>query len=342
VTIDVEKIAVLRTLSASIADKELSDVNLLLHEAGVPEISYNSWWGDDRWEPGAGDRTALVLERIRDLTREDVNDLALAVSKLYDEEVSGAPTTPAEPLYLFASHLATQKDLVGAVSDELALWGIRLFVAHDAIEPDAEWQREIERALSACHAGVAFLHPDFIASRWCDQEVGWLLGRGVPCLALKFQGQDPYGPLGKKQARTIGDAMTAAHVAQAVMDWVATKPALAPYVNASLVVALKESGSFNKTDRIWARLYTAQGMQDAEVAGLLTAIRDNDQVYNASGGTEEETGPYKELAMKLALRQPGFAANLELAQEVARIRELDDVLAAAGIDTTAGTEDPPF
>lgn len=332
--IDVEKLALLRALGASLAEKELSDVNLLLHELGLNELSYNAWYGDDRWDVSQAERSTAVLERIRDLPRGDIDSLGTAVARLYDETITVSAPSAVRPLFLFASHLSTQKDFVGAVAQDLALWGITMFVAHEAIEPDLEWQQEIEKALSHCHAGVAFLLPEFSSSRWCDQEVGWLLGRGLPCLALKFRGQDPYGPLGKKQARSIHDSMTAAQVAQAIIEWLQTKPELALQVNASLVEALKSSTSFNKTDRIWAQLHAADGMQDDQVAGLLAAIRDNDQVYNASGGTEEEFGPYKELVMRLATRQPGFEANVDLAREVAALRGLEHVLLDAGVTAT--------
>jgi len=336
VAIDVEKLALLRALGSSLAEKELSDVNLLLHELGLNELSYSTWYGDDRWEPTPVDRSTAVLERIRDLQRPDVDSLGDAVARLYDETITVTTGGTVGPLFLFASHLSTQKEFVGEVGVELERWGIQLFVAHDSIEPDLEWQQEIEKALAMCHAGVVFLVREFSQSRWCDQEVGWLLGRGVPCYALKFRGQDPYGLLGKKQARTISDAMTAAQVAQAIMDWLDNKSELKPHTHASLVEALKASRSFKRTDLIWERLHDAEGLQAAQVAGLLTAIRDNDQVYNANGGTEEEFGPYKELVLKLAIRQPGFEANVDLAREVAKLQKLEHVLLDAGV-----TDAPP-
>lgn len=339
--IDVEKLALLRALGSSLAEKELSDVNLLLHELGLEEITSNAWYGNDRWDPTLSDRATAVLERIRDLPRPDVSSLRDAVSRIYDEAVDPGSEGPARPLNIFASHLATQKDFVGEVGQELERWGIELFVAHDSIEPDLEWQQEIEKALSTCHAGVAFLLPGFVESRWCDQEVGWLLGRGVPCYALKFLGQDPYGPLGKKQARSVPDSMTALHVAQAIFDWLKTKPGLEAPLYASLVEALKASRNFKTTDRIWELLHDAEGLQSAQVAGLLTAVRDNDQVYGDSGGTEGGGfGPYAELILRLVTQQPGFEANLPLAREVAKLRGLERILSEAGVTDLASELDP--
>lgn len=337
--INLEKLALVRSISAALAEQELADVNLLLHAVGLDDLPYNAWH-DDRWEPTHADRTNAVLGTIRDLPRASIDDLSEGVRQLFDATVDIRMQDEPEPLRLFASHLATQKSIVGAVGDELGRWGIELFVAHDSIEPDLEWQSEIERSLKTCHGGVIFLMPGFGESKWCDQEVGWLLGREVPCYALKFQGQDPYGPLGKKQAFTVHDGTTAQDLAAEVVSWVATKPELTMNVNGSLVEALKNSRSYSRTDKVWAKLYAARDLTTKQVAGLLTAIRDNDQVYNAAGGVEEDFGQYAELAFKLALDQPGFQANEELAREVAKIRDLGCLL-PDGMAATSEDE-PPF
>jgi hypothetical protein len=335
--IDVEKLALLRSIANALAERELVDVNLLFHEADLSEIGWGAWYHDGGYDASLADRAAAVLDVIRDTSRATVDELAVAVRQLFEVSIEVHEEDETKPLFIFASHLASQRALVGEVGNHLDEWGIRLFVAHDSIEPDQEWHAEIERALRTCDAGVVFLFPEFRESRWCDQEVGWLLGREVPCYALKFQGEDPYGPLGKKQAFTVRDEMTAAQIGDAIIDWLATKPALAARLNASLVEALKSSRSFNRTDRVWERIHSATGLGSSEVAGVLTAIRDNDQVYNARGGVQGgEIGPYAELAFKLAVSQPGFQANEQLAAEVARLRGLERLLPAAA----AVTDDP--
>lgn len=324
--IDVQKLALLRTISNALAERELVDVNLLLHEAGLSEVRWDDWYNQN-WEPTVADKASTVLAIVRDIPRAAVDELALAVRELFEVSIEVHAGEEPEPLRLFASHLATQRAVVGAVGEELRRWGVELFVAHDSIEPDLEWQTEIERALRTTHAGIVFLFPGFVSSAWCDQEVGWLLGREVPCYALKFQGQDPYGPLGKKQAFNVRDEMTATEIASTILAWLATKPGLASNLNASFVEALKGSGSFRRTDQVWEHLKNATGMGPAQVAGVLTAIRDNGQVYNAHHASADgESGPYAELLFKLALEQPGFAANQDLAVEVARSRGLETLL----------------
>ena len=337
--IDVEKLALLREIANALAERPLSEVNMLLHEIGLSDIEQSAW-DDERWEITPADRSETVLATVRGLKRTQVDDLANAVRNLFEVAVEVVEQPEPDPLVLFASHLATQRAIVGAVGNELTEWGITLFVAHDSIEPDLEWQAEIERYLDECHGGVIFLMPGFKESPWCDQEVGWLLGRHVPCYALKFQGQDPYGPLGKKQALTIPDGKTAPHLALDIVRWARGKPELAPQINGSLVEALKTSVNFRRTDTVWELLHAAQDLTSRQVAGLLTAIRDNGQVYNASGGVGNERGRYPELVFKLALRQPGFASNEEFAREVAEMRGLEALLPSQAEKGSAGKHDP--
>ncbi|MGL5472830.1 MAG: toll/interleukin-1 receptor domain-containing protein, partial [Shewanella sp.] len=81
------------------------------------------------------------------------------------------------------------------------------------IEPTKQWQEEIEAALHTMDALVAILMPGFQESRWCDQEVGFAVGRDVLVIPLR-KGLDPYGFIGKYQGiqaqnKTIGDVAEA-------------------------------------------------------------------------------------------------------------------------------------
>ena len=100
---------------------------------------------------------------------------------------------------LFLSHLATYKKFASELQQVLEQYGIVAFVAHKDIDPTAEWQNEIELALSTCDALVALLHPGFHESKWTDQEIGFVMGRPMPVFSI-FLGETPYGFIGKTQA----------------------------------------------------------------------------------------------------------------------------------------------
>ncbi|MFT8593192.1 MAG: toll/interleukin-1 receptor domain-containing protein [Bifidobacterium sp.] len=339
-SIDIEKLSKMRSVARTLAECDFDEVNLLFHELHTDEVMQGQWEDEDGYERSNEERFSAVLNIIRDLPRDIVEELVPAVSQLFETTIQMNRQQGVRPLFLFASHLTSQKALVGQVSSYLKSWGIMLFVAHESIVPDHEWLKEIEKALHDCDAGVAFLSPHFNESKWCDQEVGWLLGREVPCYALKFHDEDPYGPFGKKQAFPVRADMTAEKIGDEIIRWLSTKPELTNGFYASMVEALKLSQNYHRTDLVWKQLYSATGLDSHEVASILAAIRDNDQVYNASGGVGGENGEYKELAFKLALKQPGFETNRDLAKEVAKSRGLESLLPVESTSDVSDDADP--
>lgn len=341
VAVDIEKLKLVRSISQLLSEFELGDVNLLLHSVDLDDLPWNEWH-DDQWEPTQSDRMARVLSQIRDLPKAVVQDLATAVESVFEVNIAKQDLETVAPLLLFASHRDTQSGFVGEVANQLQRFGITLFVAHKSIEPDDEWHRAIEESLKNCHGGVVFLSDGFIESQWCDQEVGWLLGRDVPTYALKFEHNHPYGPLGKKQAFTVRQGMTAAELAKELVHWVSSKPGLGRYLEASLAQALIGSRSFAHTDELWALLKDARHLDGQGVAAILSAMRDNNQVYLANGLSSDGEGrPYPHLLFELSQAQPGFEENLELAAEVARIRELP-YLVGGGTSSSFDPGSVPF
>jgi hypothetical protein len=90
---------------------------------------------------------------------------------------------------------------MGSLKQQLALYGICGFVAHDSIKPTKEWISEIETALATCHALAAFLTPEFHESRFTDQEIGYCLSWGALIVPVKY-GLDPYGFIERYQAQS--------------------------------------------------------------------------------------------------------------------------------------------
>lgn len=99
---------------------------------------------------------------------------------------------------MFISHLSSDKKSAANLKIALAEYGISGFVAHEDIAPTTEWQEEIIAALRTMDALCANLTAKFHESFWCDQEVGFGLGRGILCIAIRH-GSDPYGLFGRYQ-----------------------------------------------------------------------------------------------------------------------------------------------
>jgi hypothetical protein len=142
---------------------------------------------------------------------------------------------------LFLSHVTSFRQRTAALRQSLARFHISAFVAHDAIEPGELWQREIEAALRSMDAMAAILTPDFPASRWTDQEVGWALGAGVYVLPIR-RGLDPYGFIAQVQG-IQGMNKTVSAVAEEVFVALLKQPTTRGRMLESLVVGFERSPS---------------------------------------------------------------------------------------------------
>lgn len=158
------------------------------------------------------------------------------------------PTPQTDPpwhngqIRLFLSHSAIHKPFAGEVSYRLATVGVSAFVAHDAMEVTRPWQAQIEHALNTAEVFAALLHPEVNDSAWCQQEIGWALGRGLPIYLVRI-GADPRGfPGGTQWPSAFGQ--DAQHVARLIAGWLNTQQELGPRVTAGLLAALEGATSY--------------------------------------------------------------------------------------------------
>lgn len=156
-----------------------------------------------------------ITNAFRTAMKGDANQFVRDVSIVPYAEIGKAESMSGEhnvrawaPGYfrMFISHVSTHKKSAENLKIALADYGISGFVAHIDIEPTREWQEEILAALQSMDALCAILTDDFNNSKWCDQEVGFGLGRNVLCIPIRH-GMDPYGILGRQQGtRPLSDA----------------------------------------------------------------------------------------------------------------------------------------
>ena len=185
---------------------------------------------------------------------------------------------------LFLSHVSQHKVQVSNLKSELLDRGISAFVAHEDIEPSLEWQNEISLALRSMNALVALITPDFHASSWTDQEVGWALGRGVPVIPLRL-GADPYGFVGKIQAMrgSLDDpASLAANITQTLLRGNQTRG----HMRRAVVEAFEQSQSFVAAKTLKNIVVTIDDFTDEEKERLRNTCTSNIQVSGSSGVVE--------------------------------------------------------
>lgn len=281
---DIEKIHLVKELARAMAKLSLGDANLFMRQANLFDIP-NQAWVD--YSQGANrvtleEREDFVKPRLHELELDELRELLEAVNSFHGDSAS-LPVSDSEsrPLYLFASHLSAEKALVQQVAELLARRGIELFVAHESIRPSEDWQNKIEAALANCHGAIAFIHPDFSASDWCHQEMGWIRGRGVPFLPLLFEGELPKGLLAKTHGKKVSNKVDAQEIADLIHEWALQFTEFQAPMRLSTVQAFSQSKSFNSTDKLWSQLSKFTNFTDKEISILLEALENNSQIYGA-------------------------------------------------------------
>ncbi len=242
-----------------------------------------------------------ILEVAKSVWREFESDIISTVRFLPDRTSASSDQTtpmPASQLpnfwedgkfRLFLSHCSSRKAEVGELKKALGALGVCGFVAHDDIEPSQLWQSEIERALRTCEALAAVISDDFASSLWCDQEVGFALGRSIPVFPIQC-GRPPHGFIGKVQALPLRRDEPLASRANALIDLLLESPLTAASMTTALVRACAEAASFANAKAATAALETVSSLTEAHAKIMKEALKANSQVKDAFGVPERLRG----------------------------------------------------
>lgn len=245
--------------------------NLLFGEFGLPQQ-------DGDWD---GFSLVDVLAQASDETLIELYGIVLGVDT--SEVVNVVESAPSDSGWksgyarVFLSHSAQHKEFAGQVADELAVMGIHAFVAHDAMEYSQPWQEQIEHALRTMEAFVALVHPEARDSAWCNQEIGWALGRRVPHYVLRM-GADPAGFVGREQWPS-GQARTGKQLAQLVYRWAAGLLKLGPSILDGLFSALADAGNYIDAGAASERIAALEALAPRDWERLHEVWWSNDQLH---------------------------------------------------------------
>lgn len=278
----------------------------------------------DNYPEDADEPSAIGLKLRRELRRAGVSRgpsgrlelRALEAETARSLEHAAVGVWTPDRIRVFISHTSAHRAEVAAIAQGLDRFAFSCFVAHDAIEPSRSWQEVIELALRTCDVLLAYVTPDFNESRWCDQEVGWALGREIVVIPLKVEA-DPYGFFGTYQAlrlSTLTPKMPGQHAieiarAVAIAVFSEQRPGagrLIPKMADLVVEAFCRSGSYDSTRRRWEllKLIPPSVWTEAHFIALETAARENSQVRDGvieTGHYEHRSTP--ELISELVQRE---------------------------------------
>ena len=283
-----ERVALIKKIAASMAGMTPGDADLLLRQFSLqsggwyaPDFTLDMFSGAISAIQDADDETLLGLHEyfFGDLAPSPHHGATGSVDRIWE----------ADKLRLFVSHTSPNKVLVGSLKFGLAFRGVDAFVAHSDIEPTREWQDVIESALATCDAMLPWLTPDFPASKWTDQEVGFALSRSILVIPVRL-GLDPYGFIGKYQALQ-GVGKTVDIIIDEVVHAIATSELTASRFILPAAQAFAGAGSYNmarSTFKVLTEL-PFDGWTDETLDTLERAAGENSQI--ASGIYDREPLP---------------------------------------------------
>ncbi len=171
------RIDAIRRIAGRLGGETMATIDLYLGEFGFPT---SDWW------EGTVEDYAMAM------VRGGSDDLIIQLDRHLSGTTDLGEGASQVEFLVFISHISREKLLASAIAAGLRFVGADAFVAHEEIEPGSQWIAEIQRALSGCSALVALHHEGFRASQWTAQEVGWVLGRGLPVVPVRL-GEDPFG-----------------------------------------------------------------------------------------------------------------------------------------------------
>ncbi|MCJ1710749.1 toll/interleukin-1 receptor domain-containing protein [Clavibacter michiganensis subsp. phaseoli] len=264
-------------------DWDFRRTNLLLIEYGCETVG------------GYGNEDFTFADSIKNVPDADLLEIYELITGSEPNEVRGQIEDAESSLWkrgyvrVFLSHSAQHKQFVGQIANELAVSGIHAFVAHDTMEFEQPWQEQIERGLRSMQAFVAVVHPEFLSSAWCQQEVGWALGRGVPKYVIRYPA-DPTGFIGRTQWPQ-GNSLSAKEVAALILRWVSNVPEFSDQIIDGLLAALRASQNYMDAGATARRIATMDTLTPQQWTRLGEIYHSNDQVGHA-GLVGQALAPY--------------------------------------------------
>lgn len=197
---------------------------------------------------------------------------------------------------VFLSYSSLDKELAGQVKVDLAYYGLEIFLAHEDIEPSAEWIAVIFTELKVCDVFIPILTENFDRSDWTDQETGIAYVGEKLIIPLKVA-VDPHGFIASIQALRlhVGNVKAAC---KRVVEIIASKPGFGDLFRDALIRKFGGSGSYDRAGDNIKLLLSFEGYTPSQVREMVNFAIANGQINrsgSAHGKLLEFVRKYKDL-----------------------------------------------
>jgi hypothetical protein len=244
------------------------------------------------WNTAPNDKVAALLTDLRTLMIDNemiasdgpeaarvkgiIEDLGGPASVKIMREPTGSASRSTEQR-AFVSYSVEKKEAGGAVKACLGRFGYECFLAHEDLHVSEEWKHRILEELGAADVFVALLSKEFMASKWCSQELGFIISRPeVLAVPLSLDGTMPYGFIEHLQGIMVNKRNL-----DTILEEVLYRKRPRQMIPAQ-IARVRSAGSFRAAEAavLPLVLHFAQ-FTDEDVDGFARAVAANNEVWDA-------------------------------------------------------------
>ena len=202
---------------------------------------------------------------------------------LKDEPETEIPTSSyvGRTSRAFISYSSEDKVLAGKIKKGLEEYGLEVFLAHEDIDPAAEWQTVILENLESTDIFIPILTDKFHKSFWTDQESGMAFTKNKLIVPISIDGHNPYGFLGKYQSLKFNpnqDPMDCGSIINAIKK---ARPHFEVQILDSLIKTFTGSNSWEEAGTKARLLLEFEEMSDKQVNEIFRGAVQNNEIYGS-------------------------------------------------------------
>lgn len=181
------------------------------------------------------------------------------------------------------------------LKEALSAVHIDAVMARHSIAPGAEWEPTIRHYLEESSALLCVATSGFSTRPWCQQEVGWALGRHAPILWIQYEAKEvPCGFLASQQALIPDDPNNQSQVALSILEWLAENSNIRDDLADTLLDALEKAKRYDDARSTAELLAILKSLSAQEWDRVERAADKNDQVGNAHVWTGKHFVPMEQ------------------------------------------------
>lgn len=186
---------------------------------------------------------------------------------------------------IFISFQHEDRELASQFKWNLERFGFSVFLAHEDIQPSADWPETILNELKGVDVFLPLLTPRFRDSYWTNQEIGIAIARDVLIIPLKAEDVNPYGLFYELQALSVNVNDIRGDCAR-IVEVIADCDHLKDKLRLTLIEGFGDSISFQDATSKSQYLLDHSPYSELEINVILRMAGQNDNIYGSYGARD--------------------------------------------------------